>query len=425
MVIGLGDIIDGGGYPIDSNGNVIGSCETAPPSSWRTQWQQAQAAVKILTSNGIYFQPTIGNHDYDCEGDRPEPRGTSNYFHYFGPPIINPTAYILDSSGKRTPNFYKKMKIGSTNYMILSLELFPRASIVAAANKLISSFPGPVIVATHAYLSNDGTGPTFGSTFQGGTAYPLCSGFPSSIYGCLPDSFNSYKSVGGMDGIALWYRLIGAHPNVFMAVSGHVRNPNPGNYPNVPNYNGVGHVDCNIQSWTTLCANPYRPIQILSDFQGQGNNGFFGYGYLRILTVSPKKKTVTVFTYSPSIAARPGNFPAGIPAFKTDAHNQFTLKFPPTFGGPDTEVTHISMPLDGSHVPLRFGISARASGPDNASHMQIYVDGIKQADYFNVSALPGGTTAKLPRSGLHRVAVQTFDHTKGSWVKSVIYVSNP
>ena len=70
------------------------------------------------------------NHDYDCEGDRPEPRGTSNYFHYFGPPTINPTAYILDSSGKRTPNFYKKMKIGSTTYMILSLELFPRSSIV-------------------------------------------------------------------------------------------------------------------------------------------------------------------------------------------------------------------------------------------------------------------------------------------------------
>jgi hypothetical protein len=425
MVIGLGDIIDGGGYPIDSNRNVIGTCEMVPPSSWQTQWQQAQAAVKILTSHGIYFQPTIGNHDYDCEGDRPEPRGTSNYFHYFGPPTINPTAYILDSSGKRTPNFYKKMKIGSTTYMILSLELFPRSSIVAAANKLISNFAGPVIVATHAYLSNDGTGPTFGSTFRAGTAYPLCSGFPSSIYGCLPDSFNSYKSVGGMDGIALWYRLIGAHPNVFMAVSGHVRNPTPGNYPNVPNYNGVGYVNCGVQSWTTLCSNPYRPIQILSDFQGQGNGGFFGYGYLRILTVSPSRKTVTVFTYSPSIAARPGKFPRGIPAFKTDTHNQFTVKFPHTFGGPDTEITHIISPQDGSHVPLRFGISARASGPHNASHMQIFVDGIKQADYFNVSALPGGTTVKLPRPGIHRVAVQTYDHSKSTWVKSVIYVSNP
>ena len=425
MVIGLGDIIDGGGYPIDSNGNVIGTCGTVPPSSWQTQWQQAQAAIKILTSHGIYFQPTIGNHDYDCEGDRPEPRGTTNYFHYFGPSLIKPTAYILDSSGKRTPNFYKTMKIGSTTYMVLSLELFPRSSIVTAANRLIANFPGPVIVATHAYLSNDGTGPTFSSTFQAGTAYPLCSGFPSSIYGCLPDSYNSYKSVGGMDGIALWHRLIGAHPNVFMAVSGHVRNPNPGNYPNVPNYNGVGYVNCSVQSWTTLCSNPYRPIQILSDFQGQGNGGFFGYGYLRILTVSPSRKTVTVFTYSPSIAGRPGNFPRGIPPFKTDAHNQFTLKFPHTFGGPDTEITHIITPLDGSHVPLTFAISAKASGPDTASHMQIYVDGIKQADYSNARALPAGTMVKLPGPGIHRVAVQTYDHPKGAWVKSVIYVSNP
>ena len=104
---------------------------------------------------------------------------------------------------------------------------------------------------------------------------------------------------------------------------------------------------------------------------------------------------------------------------------QFTVKFPHTFGGSDTEITHIITPLDGSHVPLKFGISAKASGPDSASRMQIYVDGIKQADYFNVSNLPGGTTAKLPGPGLHRVAVQTYDHTKGTWVKSVIYVSSP
>ena len=132
-----------------------------------------------------------------------------------------------------------------------------------------------------------------------------------------------------------------------------------------------------------------------------------------------------MFTYSPSIAVRPGNFPTGIPAFKTDTHNQFTLKFPPTFGGPNTEITHITNPLDGSHVPQTFGISAKASGPDNTSRIQIYVDGIKQADYFNVSALPGGATVKLPAPGVHRVAVQTYDSTKAGWVKSVIYVSNP
>ena len=57
--------------------------------------------------------------------------------------------------------------------------------------------------------------------------------------------------------------------------------------------------------------------------------------------------------------------------------------------------------------------------------MQIYVDGLKQRDYTGVSALPSGTTVTLPGSGVHRVAVQTYDNTKATWVKSVIYVMNP
>jgi hypothetical protein len=111
--------------------------------------------------------------------------------------------------------------------------------------------------------------------------------------------------------------------------------------------------------------------------------------------------------------------------YKTDSHDQYTLKFPPAFGGANPEITHITAPLDGSHVPLRFGISASAKGPDSAGHMQIYVNGVKQADYLNVSSLPAGTTVTLPGRGTHRVAVQTYDNAKGTWVKSVIYVSNP
>jgi hypothetical protein len=425
-VIGVGDIVDAGGYPVNSSGAIVGTCNNAPPSTWQTQWQQAQSAVSILTSHGIYYQPTIGNHDYDCQADRPQPRSATNYFRYFGNLALSPTAYIRDSQGNRTPNFYKVMKIGSANYMILSLELFPQSWVVQAANMLISNFNGPVIVVTHAYLASDGSGPNFGSSVPAGSAYPLCSGFPGAVYTCLPDSLHSYNPVGGgTDGIGLWYQLVSQHSNVFMALSGHVRNPNPGNFPYVPDYNGVGRVDCTVQPWTTLCANPNRPIQIVSDFQGQGNNGYFGYGYLRILTVSPSRKTVTVLTYSPSIATRSTNFPAGIPAYKTDAYDQFTMPFPPAFGGPATEVTHITAPLDGSHVPLKFGISATANGPDSAGHMQIYVDGAKQSDFANVSALPSGTTVTLPGNGVHRVAVQTYDQTNATWVKSVIYVTNP
>jgi hypothetical protein len=246
------------------------------------------------------------------------------------------------------------------------------------------------------------------------------------LYGCLPDSLNSYKPVGGgTDGIGLWYDLVSLHANVFAVVSGHVRNPNPGNYPNVPAYNGAGYVNCAVESWSTLCSNPYRPIQMLADFQGQGNNGYFGYGYLRILTVSPSRKTVKVFTYSPSIQKAPSKFPSGIPAYKTDAHNQFTLAFPPTFGGPNQEITHIQSPHDGAHVSQSFPIAANASGPDHAANMEIWVDGVKLAGYAGVSALPSGTQVVLPGPGVHRVAVQTYDSTKAVWVKSVIYVQNP
>jgi hypothetical protein len=426
MVIGLGDITDGGGYPVDSNGNVVGLCGTVPAPSWQSQWKNAQATINILNSHGIYYQPTIGNHDYDCEADRPEPRSTTNYFRHFGSLAIAPTAYILDSAGNRTPNFYKIMNMGSTKYMVLSLELFPRSWVVTAANNLVSNFNGPVIVVTHAYLSNDGSGPTFGTSMQAGSAYPLCSGFPGTVYNCLNDSLGSYHPVGGgVDGIGLWYNLIGAHPNVFMALSGHIRLPSPGDFPNVPAYNGVGHVDCTVQPWTTICSNRYRPIQILSDFQGQGNGGYFGYGYLRILTVSPSRKSVNVFTYSPSIANSPAKFPSGIPAYKTDSHNQFTAKFPNTFGGPDREITQITSPHDGSHVTSNFPISATAIGPHKASDMQIYVDGAKYAEYLNLNSLPAGARVNLAHAGVHRITVQTHDLTTGTWVKSVVYVTSP
>src|SRR5258707_14245760 len=36
MVVVLGDIVDGGGYPIDNRGNVNGTCATSAPSTWAT-----------------------------------------------------------------------------------------------------------------------------------------------------------------------------------------------------------------------------------------------------------------------------------------------------------------------------------------------------------------------------------------------------
>ncbi len=426
MVVGLGDIVDSGGYPVDKSGNMSGSCAAAPSPTWQTQWQQAQAAINILTSHGIYYQPTIGNHDYDCQADRPQPRGTTNYFHYFSPPVVNPTAYILDSSGNRTPNFYKIMKIGSTNYMILSLELFPQNSSLAAANNLISNFSGPVIVVTHAYLSNDGSGPTFGSTHQGRIGVSAMLWFSEHD---LRLSARFVRLLQPRRSRSRWNRSLvqvgRSSSEYFHGSERACAQPQPWKLPHNSGLQRSGV--CELQ----------RTIVDDTLFQSQpAHSDTFGFsrtGKQRLLRVrlssdshgEPSRKTVSVFTYSPSIANSPGNFPAGIPAYKNDSYNQFTVNFPNTFGGPDTEITHITAPLDGSHVPLTFGISAAAHGADSAARMQIYVDGVKYADYPTVSSLPSGTAITLPSPGLHRVAVQTYDRTKSTWVKSAIYVRNP
>src|SRR5215467_8368229 len=33
-VVGLGDIVDAGGYPVDNAGNIVGTCNTVPPAGW-------------------------------------------------------------------------------------------------------------------------------------------------------------------------------------------------------------------------------------------------------------------------------------------------------------------------------------------------------------------------------------------------------
>lgn len=102
-----------------------------------------------------------------------------------------------------------------TNQLILLTRPL-RGGTIFPVSPTTPNFSGPVIVVTHAYLSYDGSVPTFGSTFPAGSAYPLCSGFPGSVYGCRPDSLANYNPVGGgNDGIGLWYKLIGTHPNVF------------------------------------------------------------------------------------------------------------------------------------------------------------------------------------------------------------------
>ena len=64
LVVGLGDIVDGGGV--------------------LTQWQNADAAVRLL-SGKVPYMMAIGNHDYDQNNPAGRTASTTNFNSFFGP----------------------------------------------------------------------------------------------------------------------------------------------------------------------------------------------------------------------------------------------------------------------------------------------------------------------------------------------------
>ena len=85
----------------------------------------------------------------------------------------------------------------------------------------------------------------------------------------------------------------------------------------------------------------------------------------------------------------------------------------------------VCTPTQNALVQTMVHVVAGSTDSNPVTSMQVYVDGIKQLEYFNVNRLPAGAQAKLHGSGVHRITVQTYDQTKSAWVKSIVYVMNP
>jgi hypothetical protein len=409
-VLGLGDIVDGGGVPAG------GSCPAGslPDASWATQWTQASAAIDKLDGH-VPYMLAIGNHDYDCEGQRPELRMLSNWDAHFGPSRYagKPWWHGAFETGSHG-NFYNVFTLGGTSFLVVALQFYPTNTDLAWANAVIASHATmPTIIITHSYLFYDTAGP--------GTA--------TRVGGGDPDSAASYKlgptcpetgittCGNGNNGSDVWTKLVSQHANIALVLSGHFRLPTPGDaYPGIagnpiaPPNNGVGYR-------TEIGPLGNRIDQVLSDYQGQGKNGFFGNGYLRLYTFKPAEGVIEVQTYSPSVDLHPNSFPSpGIPIdptthapanFKTDAYNQFTLPF----GAAANTIAFT--PADGATLPVpTLTVHASASSPAGVKLVQLYVDGVGKATQA------GGTLAvSIPiAAGTHRVTVQAEDGT-GTYFK--------
>jgi hypothetical protein len=409
LVLGLGDIVDGGGLPAN------GACKAAPASNWSAQWNNAVAAVNRLDGHVPYLF-AIGNHDYDCEADRPQPRSSSNWDKNFGPARYAGKSWFNGAffSGGHA-NFYNVFTMNGVQYLVLALEFYPRSSALAWADGVLSAHANmQAIIITHAYLFYDQNGP--------GTARPVTGGDDDSAasYKLSPSCPETGATTcgNGNNGSDLWTKLISQHSNVVLVLNGHFRLPSPGDAfpasPAVPANNGVGHR-------TQLTAQGTRLNEILSDYQGEGANGYFGNGYLRLYTFKPSQGVIEVRTYSPSVDLHPSRFPSpGIPLnaadhspanFKTDAYNQFTVPYANPLAGSAVTFT----PADGatlSSTPVH--IQGTAVAPLGVRLIQLYVDGLKQTEQSG--AVFDATVALAP--GARRVTLQALDNG-GTYFKSV------
>ena len=162
------------------------------------QYQVAVAGVQPLVQAGIPFGYTPGNHDTRavCAGGSACP-GENTSVNVRLLPLFN--QYFNERftvSGRHEPgkvdNYYTLFEAGGVDWMLLSLELWPRTTAINWAKSVVQAHPGHnVIVVTHMYL--DGGGNISGS--NGG-------------YGANSPQF-------------LFNQLISQHANVRFVFSGH------------------------------------------------------------------------------------------------------------------------------------------------------------------------------------------------------------
>lgn len=162
------------------------------------QWVTMSSRFAALATAGIPFIAAPGNHDTAavCEGGSACPgadtavtvRDTTLWNRYYPPSYFGFEAVAEEG---RSDNGFRTFRAGGVDWLVLSLELWPRPQVIDWATQVVASHPHHnVIVLTHMFLEDDGSI----STTNGG-------------YGATTPT-------------QLWAALKG-YPNVVMTFSGH------------------------------------------------------------------------------------------------------------------------------------------------------------------------------------------------------------
>jgi hypothetical protein len=145
-------------------------------AAWTSGWSAIDAA-------GIRWLTAAGNHDY--AGNAPAARDTTGFDAQVGHSRISGKSWYggyYDVAGSKA-NQYITFEVGSRRFLVMALELFPRAAVVAWAQTIIEANPTrEVLVLTHAYQRYNGARFVDGDLY-GPSTYSLShAGSPPANY---------------------------------------------------------------------------------------------------------------------------------------------------------------------------------------------------------------------------------------------------
>jgi hypothetical protein len=241
LVLGLGDIVDGGGELY--------------------QWENADSAMRLIDGR-VPYMLAIGNHDYDRNDPASRTASTKNFNTYFGPSRYSGQSWYKGSYPPGSnENFYGIHSIAGRQYLVVVLEFSPRDQALKWADGAVSANSDKdTIIVTHSY------------TYPDNTRVGRCDINNAEVFGVGADN----------DGEEMWQKFVSKHANIVLVLSGHVklsdgtgRRADLGIYGNLVN-------------------------QILADYQHLESGGG---GYLRIMKVRPSLNRIEVSTYSPYLKA--------------------------------------------------------------------------------------------------------------------------
>jgi hypothetical protein len=290
-------------------------------------WQNNSLAFQTLDNAHIPYLLAAGNHDVIDYDTSPATwyHPTSSYYPYntyF--PLSRYKAMptyggAMTASGTDAPgstvggvsgvNSYQLFSAGGMNFMAITVPFGPTDQELQWASSVIAKYPTyHVLLVTHDYLGDDdqlrGNRPNLVGYDDSDPR--ACNWYTNNghcaLEDALPNHLGGTPMPGANNGLGIWSKLVGSHPNVQFVFSGHVTepesdNPTTGNLPaKTPGEEPAHSYSGCLQGYQagTHTTSASKVYQLMLNCQNQAGGG----GFARMLTFQPGSDTVTVTDFS-------------------------------------------------------------------------------------------------------------------------------